>query len=163
MAAIVDDVLTLAGEDDSVELTAPLSLRAVARSAWTNVDSQTAMIGVTDDLHIQTDRARLQRLLENLFRNAVDHVGPNVTVTLGPVETDGSEDETGFFVEEDGPGIPTAESEQVFESGYTDASDGTGLGLAIVRRIADAHGWTVTATEGRQGRTRFEFTGIEPG
>jgi len=41
----------------------------------------------------------------------------------------------------------------------TTSSDGTGFGLAIVAGIAEAHGWEITVTDGRQGGARFEFTG----
>jgi signal transduction histidine kinase len=62
----------------------------------------------------------------------------------------------GFAIEDDGTGIPEDERESVFGSTYSTADDGTGFGLAIVDRIAEAHGWNVTATEGRDGGARFE-------
>ncbi|ELY28367.1 sensor histidine kinase, partial [Haloferax volcanii] len=46
------------------------------------------------------------------------------------------------------------------ESGYSTDSRGTGLGLAIVAGVADAHGWEVTATTGKNGGARFEFRGV---
>jgi len=75
----------------------------------------------------------------------------DVTVTVG-----GAED--GFYVEDDGPGIPESERERVFQTGYSTTADGTGFGLNIVRTIAEAHGWRVTVTEGTDGGARFEFT-----
>lgn len=42
----------------------------------------------------------------------------------------------GFAVVDDGPRIPAADREKVFDSGYSTAADGTGLGLAIVRQVA---------------------------
>jgi len=62
----------------------------------------------------------------------------------------------GFYVADDGPGIDPAERESVFEWGYTTGRDGTGLGLAIVRRIAEAHGWSVSATGSAARGARFE-------
>ncbi|WP_323192983.1 ATP-binding protein, partial [Halostella sp. PRR32] len=59
-----------------------------------------------------------------------------VTVTVGPLP-----DEDGFFVADDGPGIPERDREVVFETGYT--TGGIGLGLAIVENVATAPGWTV--------------------
>jgi signal transduction histidine kinase len=49
----------------------------------------------------------------------------------------------------------------VFETGFSTAEDGTGFGLAIVGEIADAHGWSVSVTEGHEGGARFEITGVE--
>ena len=63
----------------------------------------------------------------------------------------------GFAVADDGPGIDPDQREAVFEPGHTTAPGGTGFGLAIVDRIAEAHGWTVSVTESREGGARFEF------
>ena len=92
-------------------------------------------------------------MVENLVRNAVEHGGDTVTVTVGDLPG-------GFYVEDDGPGIPEDERRDVFESGYTTSSGGTGFGLAIVSEIADAHGWSVRVTEGSEGGARVEFTGV---
>jgi signal transduction histidine kinase len=94
--------------------------------------------------------------LENLFRNSVDHGGVDVTITVGAL--DGGD---GFYVADDGEGIPEAEREKVFDTGYTTTSDGTGFGLNIVAEIAEAHGWAVEAVEAADGGARFEFTGVE--
>jgi len=67
------------------------------------------------------------------------------------------ETDAGFFVADDGPGIPPEERDAVFESGYTTRKNGTGYGLAIVRQVAEAHGWTVDLTESAEGGARFEF------
>lgn len=71
------------------------------------------------------------------------------------------EDGTGFYVEDDGIGIPEAERESVFESGYSTEPAGTGLGLAIVSEVVDAHGWDCALTTGTAGGARFEITGVE--
>lgn len=86
----------------------------------------------------------------SLVRGADD---PDVTIRIG--WTDGT-----VFVEDDGPGIPPAERDSVFDHGYTTSSEGTGFGLAIVEAIADAHGWDVDITEGRTGGARFRLHGV---
>ena len=85
--------------------------------------------------------------------DAVEHGGAGVTVTVGPTPE-------GFYVADDGPGIPADKRAMVFDSGYTTAAEGTGFGLAIVERIAEAHGWTVAAVESETGGARFEFAGV---
>ncbi|MHC3380966.1 sensor histidine kinase [Haloarcula sp. H-GB5] len=134
--SIIDDVLTLTRKGASVEETAPVPLEAVVTDAWDNIDNKRASIEVAGSRTIDADRARLLRALENLFRNAIDHVGPDVTVTVGLTEH-------GFYVADDGPGIPTDAVDNIFEYGHTTSEDGTGLGLSIVKTIAEAHGWRV--------------------
>ena len=85
----------------------------------------------------------------------MEHVGDGVTVRVGPLSGGG------FYVEDDGPGIPEDERDQVFESGYTTERDGTGFGLNIVREIVEAHGGAISLTESDEGGARFEITGIE--
>lgn len=67
---------------------------------------------------------------------------------------------TGFWVADDGPGIPDADRESVLEEGFTTASSGTGCGLAIVREIAEGHGWSVGVEESDAGGARFVFGGV---
>ncbi|WP_394326157.1 sensor histidine kinase [Halobacterium sp. CBA1132] len=67
----------------------------------------------------------------------------------------------GFAVEDDGPGIPVEHRAGIFERGYTTDDDGTGFGLYIVRKIANAHGWNVEATDAEDGGARFEFSQVE--
>jgi len=150
MEALTEDVLTLAKEGQTVGNTEPVDVRAVADDAWSTVDQETATLSVDDDLpEIDADRERLRTLFENLFRNAIDHVGPGVSVRVGPLET-------GFYVADDGPGFEE-DPAQLFEAGYTTSTDGTGFGLRIVEEIATAHGWTATAESPPDGGARFEF------
>jgi len=103
---------------------------------------------------IEADYNRLCQLLENLFRNAIDHGGEAVTVRVGNMDD-------GFYIEDTGVGVSEDDREKIFEVGYSTSSDGTGFGLGIVKQIAEAHGWTISVTEGTQGGARFEITGVE--
>ena len=102
---------------------------------------------------IRGDPSRLRHLFENLFRNAVEHAGEDVTVRVTSLPD-------GFCVEDDGPGIPAERRADVVEPGYSIADGGTGLGLAIVDEIAEGHGWEFEVTAGHDGGARFEFTGV---
>ena len=77
-----------------------------------------------------------------------------MTITVGALKD-------GFYVADDGPGIPPEKREAVFESGYSTGESGTGLGLSIVEQVAREHGWTVDLGESADGGARFEFTGVE--
>jgi signal transduction histidine kinase len=103
---------------------------------------------------ILADEGRLRQLLENLIRNAIEHGGEGVSVTVGTLPD-------GFYVADDGPGIDPDRREEVFDAGHSTSQSGTGFGLRIVEQVADAHGWSVRAVESEAGGARFEVTGIE--
>jgi PAS domain S-box-containing protein len=149
---LVDDVLAFSRAGGDVLDPEPTALDTVARQAWTIVDPSAATLDIAPDVGtVAADRTRLQQLLENLFDNAATHGGDGVTVSLGRLD-----DDEGFYVADDGPGISPDRRDRVFEPGHTDAADGSGLGLAIVREIATAHDWGLTVVASATGGTRFE-------
>lgn len=155
IGGIVDRLLTLTRTDgDGLEAVA-VDLGSVARRAWDLVAAPDGSLAV-EGCRVRADEGALKQLLSNLFQNAVDHGGAGVTVRVGPLG-----DDAGFYVADDGSGIPEDERQRVFEEGYTEAEEGLGLGLKIVEQIADAHGWTVSVTESNQGGVRFEFRDVE--
>jgi signal transduction histidine kinase len=152
--AMLDDLLTLAREGEEVGDIEPVDLATVVDTCWNTVDTKEATISTETDRTIRADRSRLKQLVENLFRNAVEHGGDDVTVTVGDLEN-------GFYVMDDGPGIPEANRERIFEAGYSMDGKGTGLGLQIVSEIATAHGWDIRVSESDTDGARFEITGVE--
>jgi signal transduction histidine kinase len=161
MERIIQDVLTLTRGDSPVDPDPGVDLGTVASDAWTTVDTEGAQLVVDEDLPTAAaDADRLRRLFENLFRNSVEHGRPR---------TDGDRDDPlrvrvgrtggGFYVADDGVGIPPDERGRVFDIGYSgnDGGGGTGLGLAIVERIAEGHGWTPSVSAGPDGGARFDF------
>ncbi len=173
MDALIENLLTLAREGDAVGELEVLDLQSQIESCWGAVDTDGGELLVETDRVVQADRTRLRQLLENLLRNSVEHgsTGPPsharedsvehgadgsgngaVTVTVGDLD-----DDAGFYVADDGPGIPESEREAIFESGYSKGDEGTGFGLSIVRTIVDAHGWDIRVTESEAGGARFEI------
>ena len=140
-----------------------------------------------DGQAVEAASGRLTQLFENLFVNAVAHgsanpesqrhdapaeesgaaaqsadgatadggdaaPGAKVNITVGSLS-----DGPGFYVADDGPGIPEDARKNIFQMGYSTDVDGTGFGLAIVQSVVDAHGWDVVVTESEHGGARFEF------
>ena len=190
MDDLLDDLLTLAREGDRATDSEPVDLASVAERCWHSVETDGAALDVTGTLSLAADSSGLRQLLENLYRNAMEHGStsprshaPEDAVehgSTGHADADSSADsvehsttdeqsitirvgplEDGFFVEDDGPGIPPAIRDRIFEPGFSTGDDGTGYGLSIVSEIADAHGWSVSATESDSGGARFEITGAD--
>ncbi|MFD1571341.1 hybrid sensor histidine kinase/response regulator [Halorubrum laminariae] len=166
MESLIDDLLELARSGERITETEPVSLSAVVRRAWRNVATGDATLAVEIDRTVEADPSRLAQLVENLARNAVEHAGDDVTVTVGEIggdrgPTEGGDSQKRFYVEDNGPGIPEEHREDVFEMGFSTEEDGTGFGLPIVAQIAEAHGWNVEATAGTDGGARIAVTGVE--
>jgi len=154
MEELIDDLLTFARVGTQTIDPGSVDLRRLTEECWETLGDRDATLVVETDRRVRADRDRLKQLLENLVSNAMDHGGADVTVRVGDLGD-------GFYVADDGPGIPADRREDVFEPGYSTARDGTGFGLSIVRELADLHGWTVRATESESGGVRFEITGVE--
>jgi signal transduction histidine kinase len=156
MRVLIEDLLRYAQEGTDVTDREAVDLAALVESSWEVVDTAGATLDVETTATVRADRTRCKQLLENVLRNAVDHGGEDVTITVGDCE-----EGAGFFVADDGPGIPPGKREAVLESGVSTSADGTGFGLAIVRQIAEGHGWDVAVTESAAGGARLEFTGVD--
>jgi signal transduction histidine kinase len=161
METLTDDLLTLAKAGQHVDDVESIHLATLARTCWQTVQTADADLVVDADLTVLADRTRLKQLLENLIRNAVAHGTSDaeegesdVTVTIGALAG-------GFYVSDNGRGIPEADRDSIFEHGYSTADGGTGFGLAIVADIVEAHDWSIMVTDSDAGGARFEITGVE--
>ncbi|WP_280536080.1 PAS domain-containing sensor histidine kinase [Halopenitus sp. POP-27] len=196
---LIDDLLALSKEGALIGDTAPVDLADCVRESWNGVDTGDAELRIEAPLGtIDADRSRLRDLLENLFRNSVEHSSTSphsqarensvehsstnprsqargdsvehgdeaVTITVGLLP-DGSTGKPpdGFYIADDGPGIPDSIRGEIFDRGYSTRDGGTGYGLAIVRGIAEAHGWTVSLAPHEKPESgtgaRFEFRNVE--
>ena len=152
MEELIEELLHLARQGEPT----PVGLATLTEECWQTVTTGDTTVQIEIAETIRADETRLAQLLENLFRNAVQHAGDDVTLTVGELQS-----EQGFYVEDDGPGIPEDERVDVFDAGYSSAEDGTGFGLSIIEQVAQAHGWDVRVTDGSAGGARFEITGVE--
>ena len=117
-----------------------------------------------EGIAIEGDRRRLGQILRNLLDNAVKFSPPGGTVRIGVGQADAR---PWVVVEDDGPGIPAAEQDRIFQRFYqvdrsrSKVRPGTGLGLAIVKHLAQLHGAEVTVSSepGRGSAFRVTFRG----
>ncbi|WP_094524436.1 MULTISPECIES: PAS domain S-box protein [unclassified Halorubrum] len=154
MEALIEDSLALARQGKVVGETTSVDLEAIVARCWETTSTTEATLEIEGLSSIQADADRLPEVFENLFRNAVDHGGEGVTITVGEVDT-------GFYIEDDGSGISDDNRDEVFETGYSTSEEGVGFGLNIVKQIVEAHGWEIHVTDSADGGARFEITGVE--
>jgi two-component system, OmpR family, sensor kinase len=173
IARLVDDLLLLAQADRNDFLrTRPIDLATFIPELWDGL-SLTAerdfQLGAVPGVQLLADPDRLAQALRNLAVNAIEHTAsPDGLVRLELALTGPST--IRFSVIDDGPGIPPAERDRVFErfhrtdSSRTRSVGGAGLGLAIVRAIAEAHHGkaSVEAGFGVGARFELELPGVIP-
>lgn len=157
---ITDEVLWLAQKGRDVGSMDAVKIQDAIAAAWKMV----ADCADEAELHYDnSDRSRttviankamFDRLWENLLQNAIKHGGDDVSVMVGTTAD-------GFYIEDDGPGIPKEQREDVLSAGYSTHRDGTGFGLSIVKKVTENHGWDIHVSEGASGGARFEITGVE--
>jgi two-component system, OmpR family, sensor kinase len=166
ISRLVDDLLLLAKTESAEFLRIEwIELEAFVRELWDGVSllaNRRYELGAVPHGTLRADPDRLAQALRDLIANAIEHTVPEQGLVRMRVEALRGE-RIRFLVEDDGPGIPAAQRERVFERFHrTDAardraSGGTGLGLAIVRAIADAHGGRVSAGTSAEGGARMEL------
>jgi len=154
LGSIIQDVADVMWEGQLVNERVGIDPADVAQSCWKTLNTTSASLVVEKTQPIYADKDALARLFDNLLRNAVEHTGMDVTVRVG-MSSDG------FYIEDDGEGIPDDNRADVFDPGFSTKEDGTGFGMVSVQQIALAHGWDVTIAESDTGGARFEFADVE--
>jgi two-component system sensor histidine kinase CiaH len=170
LSRLVGDLLQIASSDAGglVIVRRPTDLGAVAvdavrqagaLAAMRQVELRSEVGGEPGTLaSVAGDRDRLTQLVLILIDNALDHAPPGTGVRVAVRPSDRRVELT---VSDEGPGIPPAERDRVFEP-FTrlpgvrrDRAGGTGLGLAIAQRIVAAHDGTIAVDDAPGGGARF--------
>jgi signal transduction histidine kinase len=105
-------------------------------------------VEVPGGLRLDADPDQLTRVVTNLLINASQAAGANGHIWI---DAHREGEVTILRVRDDGPGVLPNLREQVFQALFTTKAKGSGLGLALCRRIAEAHGGTVTLEPSERG------------
>ncbi|SDS01796.1 Signal transduction histidine kinase [Nocardioides scoriae] len=165
---MVDDMLLMSRIDGGLPLQrSPADLLGLAREV---VDAQQLTSPGADlraagaPVVVAVDRDRVLQVLANLVRNAAQAGARTVVVSTGTTGAHGSGDAE-VRVDDDGPGVPVAEREHVFDrmvrldtTRSSGGPAGSGLGLAIARGLARAHGGDLRCEDSELGGARFVLT-----
>lgn len=167
MERMVEELLALAQLDERSEMeVSQVDLAALLRELAA-ADASGVELGELAEGHIAGSPDLLARVVRNLLANAHRHSGELGRVALSATAASGR---ITTCVDDDGPGIPPAERERIFErfhrvdSARDRDSGGSGLGLAISREIVAAHGGRIWVEDSPLGGTRaaFELPGFTP-
>nr|WP_303651946.1 ATP-binding protein [Halovenus rubra] len=134
--SIVEETLILTKQDEQIGERESVDLNQAVEGWWNSVATENTELVVNDPPTVQTSPERLRHVFENLFKNADTHAGKNTVIEVGSLDD-------GFYIADNGPGIPDDLKDELFDFGVTGAKGGTGYGLAIVKEIIDAHGWNI--------------------
>jgi PAS domain S-box-containing protein len=154
MDRLLTQLLQLARTSRIPRTTDPTEIRRAAGRAWKKIQSDGATLTLPPERTIAANTDALTELFDFLFTNCVEHGGSGVAIEVGLLEN-------GFYVEDNGVGIPDAEKSDLFEVRYADTAEESGYGLYIVSAIVEAHGWEIEALDSASGGARFEVTGVE--
>ena len=162
LAMLIDNVLDLTqGEAGTLPIErAPVELAAVARESATRLSADAKAKGIDlavsleDSLGVvQGDARRIGQAIDHLLDNALAHCGKGARVLL---HGDGGADKARIVISDNGPGIPTAQQDAIFDptarAGQARAGGRAGIGLPLARQLAQAHGGTLQlVSEAGQG------------
>jgi signal transduction histidine kinase len=169
LTRLVDDLRTLALADSGElslnrrtinlpELCSQVVLRFEAAMAHTGIQvRQVAEAGIPQ---VMADPERIEQILHNLLQNAQRYTPSNAIVDVKLFIEDNM---AVVQVSDHGPGIPETELEKIFERFHRIEKSrdrikgGTGLGLAIARKLAEAHGGSLSATNDPEGGAVFSL------
>jgi signal transduction histidine kinase len=162
MGRMVEDLMLLAHARDTgflrpERIDLPDFLEAIREGLLPTADGRLEL-GPVPPLVLEADADRLTQAVRNLLRNAIVHTEPGGTARLSAQDLG---DRVRITVDDDGPGVPAAERERIFDRfARLDAArgrdlGGAGLGLSIVRAIAQAHGGEVWVERSPEGGARF--------
>lgn len=175
LGLLIEDLLLLSQLDSGrVELNMQdVPLREAAAESIDDLIPAAARRGVriANDVHgdyiVRADPLRLKQILSNLVENAIRHGRENGAVSVSALP--GAEGWLRVTVRDDGPGVPEAVRERVFERFFradkarARNKGGTGLGLSIVKNLVLAHGGEVRVDGAAEGGSVFSFTLRTPG
>ncbi len=147
MTNMIDRILIYTRTGQDIEKTTDIDIDVIAKKSWNNLLIDDAELDVKDNIVLDGDNNMLMHLFENLFKNAVENGA--TTIELGKIEN-------GFYISDNGPGIPKDKREKVFDLGYSD-ENGSGLGLALVDQIIRGHNWDISIKESKYDGAKFEI------
>jgi signal transduction histidine kinase len=146
--AIINGLVGLATTGQGPLTITNVPIRNASLDAWESTETGSATFTVDTDRVVRGDPQLVRQLLSQVFDNAVEHGPDGVSVRVGTYES-------GFYIEDDGPGITHIYEKLLSDS--TANSEQTHIGITIVRDVVAAHDWKLTVADAESGGSRLEI------
>jgi PAS domain S-box-containing protein len=165
MHALLNDLLELSRIGRLINQSTDILFSDIAKDAINLVHGQIEAKNVLIEIHdtpviVHGDRTRLTEVIQNLVDNAVKFMGdqPSPQITIGAAENE--QNETVFFVSDNGIGIDSQYHERIFTlfSKLNASTEGTGIGLTLIKRIIEVHKGRIWLESEPGKGTTFYFT-----
>ena len=160
---MIDSTERLLETEDTIEDRTEINIKEIAEDSWSIISTPNAKLEIPNDFTIYGDQDQVKTILENLFKNAVEHGGEGITIYVRekqPIQTSTRADPDGnrkLIIEDDGVGIPDSVKKDLFKEGTTTKhnEDISGYGLSIVKTAVNAHGWNIHVKDSLKGGAKF--------
>lgn len=153
---LIEDIGDVLESGSLVEKREKVNVGELAEAVWKTLDdgSVKTSIEVVGSPTVRGDSSAIQRMLDNILGNSFEHGEPPINIQVGELDD-------GFYIEDNGPGIPEEIRSDVFEQGFSTKESGeeTGLGMTSVYQIVLAHDWQIDIQDGEELEgVRFEIS-----
>lgn len=145
---LIDELLTLAQTGQGIVTLLEVPIATAASDTWDSIETGSATLELETDRIVRGDPRLIHRLFEAVFDNSIEHGDPDVSIHVGTHDT-------GFYIEDDGPGVSLEHRDALRSSAGTDLA---GTGFTVIRDVTTAHGWELAVEEATTGGLRLEFT-----
>jgi signal transduction histidine kinase len=141
----------------------PANLAAIVRDVERTLESDTTEKGIAvelsgPELTVVADESLLRQVLFNLLLNATQAVGEGGRIAVSIAAA--GRGEAVLSIEDNGPGVPENQREEIFRPYFTTNTHGSGLGLAVVKQIVLAHHWEIEYVRSGLGGAGFRVSGL---
>lgn len=167
MEKMIDSTERLLSAGERINIDEKIQMEETCKAAWEIIDVSEAELVVENDFGLYADKEQLKTILENLFKNSIEHGGRDVTIRVykqTPIKTSTRSDPNStfsFVIEDDGEGIPEDIKGEIFEKKKTTKQNEkvSGFGLSIVKSSVEAHDWEIDVGYSSKG-AKFVFSNV---
>lgn len=146
---IIDDMDTVLRNKGAKPEPVDLDFKKICQEVWENIKTESDSLIIDNTMNFKADEGMTKVLLENIFKNSIEHGGENVTITAKITDDM-------MCISDDGVGIPEENIGEVFKSGYS-GNNGTGLGMSIISVMCDSQGWDIRIDKDYTDGTKIDI------